>query len=363
MRECILKRTKLLADELKAAEAAAFIVVNDEDSNWESLYYLSGFRGTAGALLVYADGSSDLILDNRYIEQGRSQSPHEVIPQTSAADMEILSRLKLRGVSGNVLCEAGKTTYKTWQTLKSPLTNLVSGDEILKKLRRKKDAYEVSCIVRAGEIGAKAFLDTLDSVREGMTEKEFESMLNYKINMLGGENGFDMVVASGERSSMPHGRATEKQMVRGEWTTVDFGARYRGYLCDITRNFSIGEPNEKADFRHTALLEAHTKAAQEIKAGADGADLHNTALDVLEKYGLADAMTHSLGHGFGLEIHESPILSRKYSETLIAGDIVTIEPGVYFKGWGGLRLEDDYLVTETGSERLTGKLNQCFYRI
>ena len=362
MKDNVIKRAEMLAASLKQHGADAFVVLNDEDSNWESLYYLSGFRGTAGALAVFADGSSEMILDGRYIEQGREQSPHKIFPLDQRLVHDISERLNVHGAK-KILCEADKTSHRTWESLAAPTLDVEDGTALIKYLRRTKAPLEVDCIIKAADIAAEAFLGAIDNFRIGMTEKEFEAFLNYKINLLGGESGFDMVVASGVRSAMPHGRASEKEIKKGEWVTVDFSARYQGYFCDITRNFSVGEPDERALFLHDVLQKAHRAGADNITAGKSGTEIHNASLKVLERYGVGDKMTHSLGHGFGLEIHEAPYLSPRRDDTLQLGDIVTIEPGVYFEGWGGLRLEDDYLVTDNGSKRLTDRLNQCFYRI
>ena len=194
-----------------------------------------------------------------------------------------------------------------------------------------------------------------------MTEKEFEAYLNYRINMLGGESGFEMIVASGKRGALPHGRATDKPIEKGEIVTVDFSSRYKGYLCDITRNFSIGEPEDKAKQYHDILLETHITSAKKIKAGVKANEPHNTACEVLAKYDISKYFIHSLGHSFGLEIHEPPFISTSGNGQLKKNDIVTVEPGIYIPGWGGMRLEDDYLITQTGAERLTESIEQKLF--
>ncbi len=362
MREYILKRAEKLRTAMSDHGVDAFVVITDEGVNWESLYYMSGFRGTSGALVVYKD-SAELILDGRYIQQGRGQSPHTVVEQQYSLIEDVRKGLSKHSVH-KVYCEAEKTFHSTWEKL--AVDNSVrwsDGTELMTLLRRTKDAREVEFISKAGEIGSMAFIDVLNDIKNGMTEKEFETLLNYKINKFGGETGFEMIVVSGPRSAMPHGRASNKVIDIGEWVTVDFGARYLGYFCDITRNFSVGEPDLRAVEFHDILLKAHKAAADKLCAGVSGTDVHNTALKVLEYSDIGKYFTHGLGHGFGLEIHEAPILSSRRNDILKAGDVVTIEPGVYIEGWGGLRIEDDYLVTETGAQRLTDKLNQYFYRI
>ncbi len=211
MRADILRRTERLAKELRARGADAFVIVNDEDTNWESLFYMSGFRGTAGSLAVYADGEAELTLDGRYAAQGREQSPHRVLEQKTSLEDDLTENLKRHG-SREILCEAGKTFHGTWEKLSSAGGRWRDGGAVMRELRREKDAGEVEEIKRAAAIGAEAFLETLDCAKPGMTEKAFEALLNYKISLLGGGPGFDMIVASGLRSVMPHGRASEKTM-------------------------------------------------------------------------------------------------------------------------------------------------------
>jgi len=361
MKENILARTARLRAAMAEYGADAFVFIDEEGTNWESLFYMSGFRGTSGALVVYPDGA-DLVLDGRYVQQGREQSPHSIVEQKNGLCDDVKTML-LRHGSKRIYCEASRTFHSLWKKLETYDAEWRDGTEWIKTLRRTKDAEEISSIRSAAAIGAHAFLETLDDVKEGMTEKEFESMLNYRICRAGGETGFDMIVASGPRSSMPHGRATARKIARGETVTVDFGARSGGYFCDITRNFSIGEPNEKASALHALLLNAHRDAASELKAGASGKEAHSTALAVLESEGVGKYFTHSLGHSFGLEIHEYPVLSPRRDDTLKTGDVVTVEPGIYIEGWGGLRLEDDYLVLDGKAERLTKELEQKFFQV
>lgn len=358
----IINRAGRLREEMSKTGADAFVILTDEGFNWETLYYLSGFKGTSGALVVYND-SAELILDTRYRKQGESQSPFRVDPQKSSLTDDLIESISAHGAQ-NILCEASKTSHAAWEKLSTARkTRWSDGTYIISDLRRSKDDLEIEYIAKAGEIAADAFLQTIACVRPGMTEKEFEALLNFNINKLGGETGFDMIVASGSRSSMPHGRATCKEMSDGEWVTVDFGVRYMGYLCDITRNFSLGRPDPLAAKYHEVLLKAHEEAVKVLSPGANGRDIHKKVCDLLGSFDLGRYFTHGLGHGLGIEIHEPPYLSSKYSYELKAGDVVTIEPGIYIDGWGGLRLEDNYLIIDGGSRRLTGKLDQSFYRI
>ena len=355
--EYILSRAARLREEMRKCGAQAYVVLNDEDSNWESLFYLSGFRGTAGAIVIYDCAEPELFLDGRYAEAGRAQSPYKVTEQKKSLAEDLRDSLRAHGAE-EILCEARKTSHENWLRIADGLGRWRDGGAMMEHLRRKKDAEEISCIKKAAEIGARSFLEALDAVRPGMTEKEFESLLNYRISAAGGGAGFDMIVASGARGALPHGRATGKPMERGECVTVDYGARWNGYMCDITRNFSIGVPTDEAAALHALVKRAHDAGAAALKAGASGAALHETAARVFPEEGKEKFFTHSLGHSFGLEVHEFPVLSPRRDCALEAGDVVTIEPGLYFEGVRGMRLEDDYLVTDEGAELLTVGLAQ-----
>lgn len=361
MKTEIAKRAEKLRELMKKDGADAFVIIVEEKTNWESLYYMSGFKGTAGAFVLFQD-SAELLLDGRYIKQGGEQAPYAVTEQKNSLITDVKESLAKHSVK-SVYCEASKTFHSSWASLAEYGAEWRDGSELLCALRRRKDQSELDFIRKASDLAAAAFLDSLNHVKAGMTELEYQALLNYKINTLGGETMPSLIVASGTRSAMPHGRATDKPMRDGEWVTVDFSAICGGYFCDITRNFSIGEPDQKALEYHDSLYEAHTEAVKTLRPGAAGTDAHNRAKSVLEDAGIAQYFTHGLGHGLGLEIHEAPTLSPKKADVLAVGDVVTVEPGVYLDGWGGLRLEDDYAITETGCERLTDKLDQFFYRI
>ena len=182
-----------------------------------------------------------------------------------------------------------------------------------------------------------------------------------EIKSLGAEKGWahdDFIVASGVRSAMCHAPATLKQIREGETVTVDYGAMVDGYMSDITRNFALGQPDKKAIEINEILLKAHNEAAKILRPGVWGSDVDAAARKIISDAGYGKNFLHGLGHGLGLEVHEAPRLSRTSKDILQAGDVVTIEPGIYIEGWGGLRIEDDYLITEDGCECLTVRDNQ-----
>ena len=361
MKNQILKRAARFGKFLTKEDFDAFVVFTNEGMNWESLYYTTGFRGTSGAAVLYRDHAV-LITDPRYITQAHEQSPLEIVLQKNSLYEAIEAEFARNNVR-RAFCESDKTYNSDFRILRRFVEDLRDGSNFMRNIRRTKDETEVAFIRKSADLAAEAFMDALSIVKPGMTEKEFEAYLNYRINMLGAEAGFEMIVASGERGAMPHGRATDKKIEKGELVTVDYGARYNGYFCDITRNFSIGEP---ADSRvreyHDYVLQAHQAGANVLRADEEATLPHIMANDMLEAYNLSKYFTHSLGHSFGLEVHEPPFLSpRMKKKYLKAGDIVTVEPGIYIPGWGGMRIEDDYLVTEDGAERLTDKLEQKLF--
>lgn len=361
MKTLVLKRAEMLREAMAKEGGDAFVIITDEGANWQSLYYMSGFRGTSGALVLYRDGA-ELMLDARYSKQGGEQSPYTVTVQNEGLTTDVKESLKKHGAKV-VYCQAANTYHSVWESLTGYEAEWLDGTEHICSLRRRKDETEIGCIRKAGEIAAAAFMDSLNHVRAGMTELEFEALLNYKINGHGGGTSPGMIVASGKRSALPHGRATGKAMLQGEWVTVDFSAVYRGYFCDVTRNFAIGAPDARALEYHGQLLKAQEEAVKLLRAGAVGTDVHNRAREALADAGISKYFVHGLGHGLGIEIHEAPMLSSRKRDVLAAGDVVTVEPGVYIDGWGGLRVEDDYVVGENGCELLTNELHQCFYLI
>ncbi|MDO4987572.1 MAG: Xaa-Pro peptidase family protein [Synergistes sp.] len=357
----IMRRVERLAEKVRKTEADAFVIITDEDANWESLYYMSGFRGTAGALAVFADGSAELRVDSRYIEQAKKQSPLEVTELSGEPHKGIAESIKKHSCK-KVMCEAQKTYHSTWDAL-AAIVCMTDGTQIIKDLRRCKDAEETALIKKAADIGSRAFTETLAEARPDMTEMQFKALLEYKTTLLGAGLGFDMIVASGLRSVMPHGRASEKKFAYGEWVTVDYGASYCGYFCDITRNITIGRPTEEALKLHALVAKAHSEAAAMLRAGVSGKEVHAKAVSVFAAEGKDKYFTHSLGHGLGLEVHEAPLLSHRKDFTLHVGDIVTVEPGLYIPNFGGMRCEDDYLITENGAVRLTESLPQKLYSL
>ena len=258
--------------------------------------------------------------------------------------------------------EAAKISHATYTKHFAPVkAEWFDASGFIPDLRRTKDAHEVSLIRQAALIGRRAYGEVLKTVHAGMSEIEFDVKLMDTIKLMGAEKGWahdDFIVASGVRSAMCHAPATQKKFAPGETVTVDYGAMVGGYMSDITRNFALGRIDDKAREINAVLLRAHHEAAGALRPGVPGADVDAVARRVISEAGYGDKFLHGLGHGLGLEVHEAPRLSRTSKDILKAGDVVTIEPGIYIEGFGGLRIEDDYLITEDGAECLTMNDNQ-----
>ncbi len=357
-------RVENVRKELAVRSLDALLLVNDETLGWENVFYLSGFKGSAAVLAVTSE-EAFLTVDSRYIVQARAQSPlevREIVP--GEGRFETVRRILREIRAGSVAFDAASMSAAAYLALADKHRNWADFTSALESLRRRKDEWEVSRIVGAAEIASRAYPAAVRLARAGMTELEFSKLLELEIARLGGEgvwHSSEMIVASGTRSSMPHGTASAKAFVAGEHVTVDYGAIYGAYMCDITRNFSLG-PVRDGEFSeiHKILVKAHRESAALLAPGVKASAVHAAAQKVIADAGYGARFGHALGHGIGLRIHECPVLSPMSSEILAVGDVVTIEPGIYLPGKGGLRLEDDYLIVPGGSRCLTDMLPQSF---
>lgn len=344
---------------MRAANVDAAVVLTREGLNWETCFYLSGFRGSSCALVITIE-EAFLVTDGRYLVQAAEQTHLRVIDQGPVPIMEVLKKLLSgRLWSGDLGFQADRVTCDLLGSLKDIGSDLVDISTIFSDLRRSKDPVEVSNISMAAEAAASALISSIERSGKDFTEKNFAAVLEYEIKKGVAEGGWGaqgFIVASGPRSALPHGVPTDRKVLPGEIVTVDFGTRLNGYICDITRTFSLGSHPAWVDDIQDLLLEAHAAAIPLLEPGRAASEADGAARNVIEKAGFGDAFTHSLGHGIGLEVHEAPFLSIRSQETFAVGDVVTVEPGLYFPGKGGLRLEDDYHISADGPVCLTPHL-------
>ena len=351
----IAERITKLRTNISNQSLDAFVLFVHENQNSESCCYISGFKGSSAVLLIDQKRTL-LISDGRYKKQAEEQSPFEFVLQSKSMEkdaLRIISESNYRSVG----FEAEKISHYLYK--KYLAKHPIRWDDVsflIPSLRRTKDTCEVAAIVKAGEIAYEAYTAVIQESHAEMTEREFSSLLLYRIKQMGGEKGWthdDFIVVSGERGSLPHGTATDKRFERGNIVTVDFGVTIDGYMCDITRNFCIGKPTQKAEEINNLLSYAHIQAAKQLAPSVSGKKIDSVARKIITDKGYGKQFAHGLGHGLGLEVHESPRLSPLSKDVLAVGDVITIEPGIYIEGWGGMRIEDDYLITTEGGVCLT----------
>lgn len=321
--------------------------------------YLSGFTGSSGAVIITKDAKY-LVSDFRYNAQAQEQAKdfEFILQKASLLDflIQFLEEKNLKVIG----FEGAHVNYNTYSRLEQmfdmkPLTNEVE------KIRMYKTSDELQLIKKACEIADEAYEHILKYVQPGMSELQVKNELESHMTKLGASGAsFDTIVASGYRGALPHGVASEKIIESGEMVTLDFGAYYKGYASDITRSFAVGEVNEEMERIHNIVLEAQLEALDRIRPGMTGAEADKVARDVIAGYGYGENFGHSLGHGFGLEVHEGPALAKNSDAVLAENMCVTIEPGIYVDGLGGVRIEDDCIVTENGLEKLTHSSKQLF---
>ncbi|MGE7912999.1 M24 family metallopeptidase [Lysinibacillus xylanilyticus] len=316
--------------------------------------YMTGFTGTAGVAIV-SQNDAVFITDFRYTEQAAAQVQDFRIVQHEATILEEIGTqvnnmgIKLLGF------EKDTVSYGTYELYKNIIqADLVPISGLIEKIRLIKTQQEINIIKVACEIADHAFTHILDYIKPGKTELEVSNELEFFMRKQGAtQSSFDTIVASGLRSALPHGVATNKVIEKGDFVTLDFGALYNGYISDITRTVAVGEPSEKLVDMYNAVLASQLLALEKVGPGLTGVQADAIARDYLKEKGYGEAFGHSLGHGIGLEVHEGPGLSMRSNTVLEPGMAVTIEPGVYLPGIGGVRIEDDILITETGNELLT----------
>ena len=338
--------------------------------------YLCGFTGSSGVLvgLVGNNGNPRLAFfsDGRYAEQAEEEvtGAKIVITKTSAmtAASEWLKKNATRRAS--IGFEAEHTSYSAQRALATGLgavIKLVATNQMVERLRMIKEPAEVERIRQAVNLASSVYDVVVTDIRPGVAENLIAAEIEYLARRMGAEGmAFETIVASGKRSAMPHGRASQKSIEYGGFVVLDFGVILAGYCSDMTRTVYVGCPNKKEERIYNAVLMAQLAGIKAVKAGIETWKVDYEARKILDKYGLSRYFNHSTGHGVGIEIHEPPGIRTKTisvvkhnksgkakSECLEAGMIVTIEPGVYIPGYGGVRIEDMVLVTENGYEVLT----------
>jgi Xaa-Pro aminopeptidase len=348
-------RQKNIRQPLAARKIDALLV-----SHLPNIRYLCGFTGSAGFLLA-EESKSTFFTDVRYDTQAKEEVVGAKVvivkksPLIAVAEWIAAQRKRTRGWSLGI--EAEHMTVAQRQSFVAALPSGIrvkSAPDVVEKVRMIKDADELALIRNAVDLGATLFDRAVEVLRQGIKETEVAAEMEYAARQAGAEEmSFPTIIASGARSALPHGRASSATIASGGFVVCDFGVILKGYCSDQTRTVWVGDVSEEARRAYEAVREAQQAAIDAVKPGNTVGDVDAAARKVLRKAGLGRYFTHSTGHGVGLEIHEAPRVASGQTETLKPGMVITIEPGVYFPGKWGVRIEDMVAVTADGCEVLT----------
>jgi Xaa-Pro aminopeptidase len=322
-----------------------------------NIRYLTGFSGS-NALFMITPTDSWFFTDFRYESQvaGEVVGASRVLIEKTSLWKGLWQQLGERPGTAAFGFESAHMLHRDFQRLleDGPRWTWRPTTDLVEDLRARKEAREVEAIRLAGVIATSALEKTLADIRVGLTENEVAGLLEHNLRDAGSDGfPFGTIAASGPRSALPHARAGTRPIAPGDFVLLDFGAVFRGYCADVTRTVVVGTASDRQKEVYGAVLEANERARALITPGMTGIEADALARDALTARGFGEAFGHGLGHGLGIEVHEAPRLSRVSEGRLPAGSVVTIEPGVYLQGWGGVRIEDDVHLAEGGAELLT----------
>lgn len=341
-------RRNRLAPALDAAGIDALLV-----TRLPNVRYLTGFSGSSGQLLATANGGV-FFTDSRYDDQSAREVPDLQREIYSQRLVDALGEAcRSLGVS-RLGFESAGMSHKTWRDLDAiDGLELAPTEDLVEDLRWTKDPEEIALIERAQAAADEAFERVTSKLAEGVTEREVAFELEVAMRDAGADGlGFPTIAAFGENASEPHHGPGDRRLAKGDVVKLDFGAQVSGYHSDMTRTVAFGEPDARIRELHAIVLEAHEAGAAAVRAGVPGGDADEAARAVIRDAGYADNFGHSLGHGIGLEVHEGPTLRHDGEDVLPEGTVVTVEPGIYIAGLGGVRIEDMVVVEAEGCRAL-----------
>lgn len=345
----MMVRVEKLRKKMQAENLDSFLVTSPYN-----LRYLTNFTGTTGLAVITLD-KAFFITDFRYTEQAASQAQgFEIIKNVGPIFDEVADLVKRENLNA-LAFEETTVSFLEYSVLEEIINaELIPVSGMIEELREVKDEEEISIIEKVCSIADMAYDHILKMIRPGMTEIEVANQVDFYMRSLGATSvSFETIVASGLRSAMPHGVASDKVIEQGDLITLDFGCYYQGYVSDMTRTFAIGDPGEKLKEIYQIVLDAQLAVLDAAKPGLTGIQLDAVARDYITKQGYGEAFGHSTGHGIGLEIHEGPNVSARAEKQFVPGNVITDEPGIYLPGIGGVRIEDDLLITKEGNRVLT----------
>jgi Xaa-Pro aminopeptidase len=346
--ECVQRRVRAVRNQFNKNRIDALVVTKPAN-----VTYLTGFSGE-DSWAVVAGGAVYLLTDSRYTEQAQKECPLARIVERKDPIAQAAAKLVGKLKSARTVAIEKSISLAFYAVLKKNVeARLKAVDGLIEDQRSVKDEGELAAIRSAAAIAATAFERAVRHVRPGITESELAGILDLEMRRQGAKVGFETIVAFGPNASRPHHQPSQRKLAQRDAILIDFGARYGGYCCDITRSFAFGKPTAAYCRAYQAVEKAQAAAIQAAIAGVELVEVDAAARNAIRESGLP-VYGHGTGHGFGLEIHEIPFLKEKAKGKLKTGQIITIEPGVYLPGKLGVRIEDDILITDDGCEILTG---------
>ncbi|WJH34305.1 Xaa-Pro peptidase family protein [Paenibacillus sp. CC-CFT747] len=344
------QRLGRLRQEMEQQKLEAILITNPYNRK-----YMTGFTGSSGYGLITADRAY-LLTDFRYMTQAPAQAVEYEVVEHEAKPMatvkSLLEQLNIKRLG----FEQNSVTFGTYASYAKDLAGieLVPVDALVEKLRMYKDEREIQIIQEAADLADRTFSYVTGILKPGMTEEEVALEMEFFMRKHGATGtSFETIVASGERSALPHGVASGRTLKGNEFVKFDFGALYKDYCSDLTRTVCLGQPTDKHKEIYSIVLDAQLNVLDKLKPGMTGREGDALARDIIAKAGYGDYFGHGTGHGIGMEIHEAPRLSLHSDMVLEPGMVVTVEPGIYLPGFGGVRIEDDVVITDSGIRILT----------
>ncbi len=349
LKEVYRGRVDKLRRKLEGDGLDSFIIFSPHN-----IRYLCGFSGSSG-ILVFCLDRLFLITDFRYVERAKLETFGCEIRIAKNRLIKEIPNIDSSFLGDSTCFESDFISYKTYLDLSEAIdSTLVAREGYIESLSMLKDRGEIEKISMAVEIADSVFDFIVSIVRPGISERGISTEIEYAVRKNGAERtSFDTIVASGARSSMPHASVSDKTLEEGDLVIVDFGALYDGYASDMTRTLSVGSPDNRQKEIYDVVLRAQEESIAKAKAGMLCSELDQVGRSVIEKTGYGANFGHSLGHGLGMRVHESPSVSSNSEVKLEKGMVITIEPGIYISDWGGVRIEDVVVITDSGCRVLT----------
>lgn len=321
----------------------------------QNVFYLSGFDGDEGDLLITLDAAY-ILCDFRFLEQAEHQAPLFTVKDIKDGVYKVVNRITAAHGVTKLGIEERALSFAAYSAMNKFITGavLVPIKNMIAKMREIKSKDEIENIRLAAKIADDAFKDTVSRIKVGMSETEIAAELEYNMRKAGAsKTSFDTIIASGKNSALPHGKASGKKIENGDFIVMDFGCVYNGYCSDMTRTVAVGEISKEQEMVYNAVYFTQLKALSKLKCGAVCSEIDAYSRKIFSSFELDKYFGHALGHSVGIDIHEQPALNRSCKDTLKPGTVITVEPGVYIEGNFGVRIEDLVVIGENYNEILT----------